>query len=581
RWNGSGTSPSFFSALTCAGRIRRWTTLYDNRVQSSSIDEDRFTAQFDLTYDLPARGIFSGKLKTGVKYRTVERERDVTQFFLRPYLRGENPAVDDPSLFATTDGNQILLANFLQPADGGDFFDGLYDFLPGTPELRATESASLEGVDVTRLNELFGSNYAASDRLSYDGQLDPTRALAFYNLYRDRYDPDPSVDAEDYFGDEAITAAYAMATVNLGKKVTLLGGARYEQTTQRYTSVSATPLTEDAGGPGTVDPVLINADIVYDDFLPMFHVKYAPTNWMDVRGAVTQTLSRPNFQSLVPWEFVNANEQSIRAGNPDLEHTTATNYDIFLSFYNKFGLFTLGGFRKDLRNVDFIQASNFIDPDNPNNLFNGFSVSRPANVPEGYVEGIEIDLQGNLLPLRNPLLSGVVFGANATVLRSETQYPLIINIPERPNPNAGQPGEPFFLPAERIDSFRLGRIVGQPDLIVNLMLGYEKKGFSGRISAVYQGDALSPGNPGIGSGGNGVGDRAEEDAFDASFWRMDLAFRQKIGKEGNLSVIFNVNNVLNTPEQAFLTGTGTNLLTENEFFGVTADLGVAWKFRKE
>ncbi|MDH3650918.1 MAG: hypothetical protein OEQ53_14625, partial [Saprospiraceae bacterium] len=125
---------------------------------------------------------------------------------------------------------------------------------------------------------------------------------------------------------------------------------------------------------------------------------------------------------------------------------------------------------------------------------------------------------------------------------------------------------------------RQGSVVGQADVLANVTLGYERGGFSGRISMVYQSDALSPGNPGIGSSQSGVGSIPEQDYFDQSFYRFDLALKQKLDKKGMWTILLNLNNFSNTPERAFL-GVVDRLRNE-EFYGMTADLGVSFKFNK-
>ncbi len=63
---------------------------------------------------------------------------------------------------------------------------------------------------------------------------------------------------------------------------------------------------------------------------------------------------RPDYFNLVPFEDINTAEETVSRGNPNLKHTTAKNYDIFLSLYNRYGLFTVGGYYKTLNNIDYI-----------------------------------------------------------------------------------------------------------------------------------------------------------------------------------------------------------------------------------
>ncbi|MBK8504946.1 MAG: hypothetical protein IPL46_23640 [Saprospiraceae bacterium] len=94
---------------------------------------------------------------------------------------------------------------------------------------------------------------------------------------------------------------------------------------------------------------------------------------------------------------------------------------------------------------------------------------------------------------------------------------------------------------------------------------------------IYQSDALSPGNPGIGSSESGVGVIPEQDYFDQASYRFDVALKQKMDKKGRWTVLLNLNNITNTPERSFL-GI-VDRLRDEEFYGLTADLGLVFKFR--
>jgi len=459
------------------------------------------------------------------------------------------------------------LGNFLGDYRNDAFFDGLYDLLPGDEESRKATFSALDGIDLAAYNALFGTAYASGDGLVYEGHIDPEKLLAFYERFEDRAQLNGAVDLEDYDGQEAIYAAYAMTEMNIGKWLMLMGGLRFERTDQSYNSRTGSPLEEDEGGSGLIELTDVFAAQGYSELLPMAHMRIKTAEWFDVRAAVTKTLARPNFFNLVPWERINNSEQIIDRGKPDLKHTTAWNYDLFLSFYNKFGLLTIGGFYKELSNIDYIKNSAIVDREN---LFNGYTLNEPANVSGiSTVQGVEIDLQANFRSL-NGFWRGIVLGANVTLSQSETFYPVFDVITEF------IPVAPFFV-TTLIDTVRSGPIVGQADLIANVNLGYELGGFSGRISAIHQTAALSPGNAGIGRSGAGVGRIPALDFFDDSFWRFDLALKQKLDQKGRYTLLFNMNNISNAPERALL---GTrSLLQEEEFFGFTMDFGLLYKFK--
>ncbi|GLR19817.1 TonB-dependent receptor [Portibacter lacus] len=556
------TVPSIFK-----NRLEQ-TTLRDMSLESDFVDEKRKSFQIDFKQNLVRNSKYNAYLKFGGKYRDVSRGRDANAHFMRTYLNGdENPAKANPGLFLTRAGNQILLANFLGDYQNGNFYNGQYDLLPGTPDLRNSLTTPLDNVNVDEFNALFGTNYGAGDGLPYTGHIDIDKVVSFYEAFRAKHSMvNGVVDLTDYDGKEAIYAGYLMSEFNYNDWFMLMGGVRYERTDQSYTSRTGSPREEGDGGTGLIEITDVTAAQGYGELLPMGHMRIKLKKWFDVRAAVTKTLARPNFFNLVPWESINNAEQTIQRGKPDLKHTTAINYDLFLSFYDKFGLFTIGGFYKELDNIDYLKTIAIVEP---GNIYNGYLLTEPSNV-EGTstVFGTELDLQVNFRSLKG-FMNGFLLGANLTLAKSNTYYPLFeVNTSFIPQP-------PFFV-TTLIDTFRTGPIVGQADLITNLTLGYEKSGFSGRISAVYQSRALSPGSSDVGGTSSGVGRIPELDFYDDGFWRFDVALKQKLSKKIPLTLIANINNLSNTPERTLL---GTrSLLTDEEYFGFTVDFGILYTF---
>jgi hypothetical protein len=104
---------------------------------------------------------------------------------------------------------------------------------------------------------------------------------------------------------------------------------------------------------------------------------------------------------------------------------------------------------------------------------------------------------------------------------------------------------------------------GQANRLANVTLGYEKSGFSIRVSMAYQGDALQT-----------VGASPELDGYSKAFLRWDVAFQYRFSK--SLSVVSNLSNLSSLPEGSYL-GTADSP-TREEYFGWTADFGVRFEF---
>ncbi len=484
------------------------TYFHDATLNFDDILDENLTAQIDLKVPLEAGRSFSGYLKAGAKIRDKSRTRDLTQIWT---AFGGIPAVirDHPGDFQLDARNRISIYNFIGSFDPGEFLQNRYVFGPT--------------LDLNGLNQ-------------------------FAETYREYYEVDQQTDLRDYDAEESIQAGYVMGEFHFfDKRLMLLSGVRIEETENAYSSIFGTPLT---GGfvSGLRDTT---GNRSYTEILPMLHLRYKFAPWFDIRLAATKSLSRPNFFNLVPWQRINHFEGIVEEGAPELRHTQVWNFDAFFSFYNKFGLFTIGGFYKELTDIDYVRTSR-ITNQGPTQ---GYDYVRPVNaVADANAYGLEFDLQTNFKFLPKPF-NGILLSANYSFVKAETFYPFFQVGPER-SP------EPPFRPVV-IDTLRAGRVPGQAEHIFNVSLGYEYKGFSGRLSVVYQSESLGT-----------VGRREEQDGFTDSFQRWDLSIQQKLGKTG-LALIANMNNISNTPQRTFV---AIGFPTREEYFGWTGDLGVKYSF---
>jgi TonB-dependent receptor len=183
----------------------------------------------------------------------------------------------------------------------------------------------------------------------------------------------------------------------------------------------------------------------------MLHARYQIGDDTNVRGAVTRTLERPNYFFSVPFSIREGNE--VERGNPQLDPMTAINYDLMVEHYSEsIGILSAGAFAKQL--TDPIFTSTAIQND-------GTVVTQPRNASSGHILGFELNLQRQLLFLPGPL-SDLDLYANYTYTDSEAT----------------------------LDSGREVRLPGQTDQVWNVALGYERSGFSARVSLNYSGDSI-------------------------------------------------------------------------------------------
>ncbi len=210
--------------------------------------------------------------------------------------------------------------------------------------------------------------------------------------------------------------------------------------------------------------------------------------------------------------------------------------------------------------LDVLPAENFYPMDRleevhqTNIPFNNFESSTYS--------GLELSWQTNFWYLPG-LLSGLVLDVNVTMLRSKTRYPYFEDVV------IGIDSSGFF--PKDIIGFEYntteGRLVNQPNAILNLILGWDYKGFSSRFSFRYQGNTLQ----------NQDSRLSLSNSFYDTFTWVDVSLKQKITK--NLSAFANLTNVSRHIDDYFIRfGGHTTLPTNSEQYGLRGQFGVTFKY---
>jgi len=491
--------------------------------EESTSDAD-ITTKLDLKIPFAMGDNFNGYVKFGGKYKDKSRDRNVHSLLMSHFGTEWRLPGKYPDRWDLDGQGRIKFSNFLDSDfEAKDFLDGTYEF--GT------------GLDADLLND-FRKEY----RYENFGTEEFPRWL---------YEDDPEAQIKSYNAGEKITAFYFMTEVNIGPDLMILPGVRYEKTTTDYNTTFGKPIRGDDERTlllrGIIDTTGQN---LYEEWMPMVNMRYNPVSWFDVRVGITKTLSRPDYYNLVPHRNFTNNGATIVQGNPNLKPITSWNYDLFFSFYSQHGLLTLGLYKKDVHDVDYVRTRRVDEDEDYGNVVTIIQPENIGNVSDVY--GIEIELQTNLRSFPSPF-DGIVLYANYSYISSQTFYPFL-NVETGP--------APFFKPTFS-DVLREAQMIGQADHLFNFSIGYEKSGFSGRLSMNYQGAILS-----------NVNLREELDGYDDDFVRWDLAIQQQV-YEG-VSLFFNMNNITDRPESTFLWK--DIYPTGQEFFGWTGDVGVRYQF---
>jgi len=207
--------------------------------------------------------------------------------------------------------------------------------------------------------------------------------------------------------EETTKSAYAMAKLQLAD-LPLDGniGIRVIRTDE---SLEGFQGTDNAN----VSPLSINRS--YTDTLPSMNLRYELMPGLYLRGAVSKTITRPDFNKKSPSLTLNPSQLRGGAGNPDLRPIRAINYDIAVEkYFNKLTSIYATAFKK---NVDgFISDATTLE------TYGGltYEVTRPFNTGASVIRGAEIGYQQfyDFLP---GWLSGLGLQANYTYVDSDVE----------------------------------------------------------------------------------------------------------------------------------------------------------------
>ncbi len=493
-----------------------------------NLREDKNTiAQINLKKKINIGLNSSGFLKAGVKTSFKDRFRQRTNATMMQsrtwydaYLK------DNPESIIVRNG--LAAANFLdENFDPGDFFGGVYPF---------------------------------PIRLDSDA---PERIFKAYEYLRFN---NIVSGTSDYDVNERIYAGYLMTDMNVGKRISIVGGVRYEHSDNDYMAFVLNNYGEAIVGDkvntfGRIEQRTSKQN--YGEWLPMLNMRFniikneQNSNGVDLRLAATRALTRPDFYNLTPFISIQTAGSVIQRSEPTLLPTTAWNYDAFLTlFSNKFGLLTFGAFYKELENIDFIYGRD-VEKDiiierfgEEFKLSDGYTVIEPLNAEKTTtVQGIEIELQTNLSFLPSPL-DGIILYGNYSRIASQAFYPQRVA---------------FFdfntFRTTLFDSTRVAGMPGQSRDIANISLGYDKGKFSGRVSWSFQGAAI-----------DFIGANELLDGYIDDYARVDISLKYKLNN--HFSIIANVNNLLNRYDRT-ITGSG-GLPGAASIYGTNSWIGIRY-----
>ncbi len=497
----------------------------------SRTEERALEASLDLDMPVSFSDMITSEIKFGGKYRNTDRSFNADAYttnatFISPSARG---AVEMIKEYFGIETRDIPLSFFVdQNFSFGKFLDGDFDMHNPIHFGLAEELIR------------FAQN-------NVEGFADAGGREAFApNNYLSR--------TNDYSGEEILTAGYLMATLNIGSKLTVIPGIRYQHLQTSYSGVRGqqAPLSYQ-----TYDHRDTTVTVNHPYWLPNLNIRYKLTSWFDIRLAYSHTISYPDFNAIIPRIDVTTGA-ALAWNNYNLKPSRSRNYDVYLSFYeNRIGLFTMGGFLKQIEDLIYpwtfnkagLEAAPYYLPyRNPAEHLT-YNISTFVNSP--YVInnwGIELDWQTHFWYLPDPL-KGLVLNLNYTFGYSEAEYPFVY---------AGATS------ATDIDTSFTDRLLFQPNHILNFSIGYDYRDFSVRVSMLYYDDVFAA-----------VNQWPQLRASTASYTRWDLSFRQKLPWFG-LQIFGDVNNI-NGQKDLNVLQMYPSTPRSSETYGMTANIGIRWQ----
>lgn len=339
------------------------------------------------------------------------------------------------------------------------------------------------------------------------------------------YTVNDSQEENNYSGHEGIAAGYGMAIWEFVPGWKLIAGARVE-TTDLF--VESQDSSKEAGSINDID------------ILPSINIVDELTDKMNVRFGFSQTIARPNMRELAPFasfEFIGG---EMYLGNPDLQKTNISNYDVRWEYFPNPGeIIAVSAYYK-----------NFINPIilvyNPKAANPEFQFK---NTDKAYVYGLEFEFRKNLGFLTSGL-KNFDFSTNLSYIYSRVDLDSL----EKAVNQSFNPSFPDFRPFQ-----------GQSPYLINANLGYSNipLQLDAMISYNLFGKRLSE-----------VSQAGTPDIYERPAPTLDFLVRKGLGKQINLRV--GVKNILNSSYLKTITYNDSDYTIQQFETGRTYSLTVAW-----
>ena len=295
-----------------------------------------------------------------------------------------------------------------------------------------------------------------------------------------------------YTASHDLGAAYALVDATFGKW-RLNGGLRYEDSDIQVNTLE----------PFNTEATPFVTTVADQEFMPAISATYRLNPNTNLRAAFSQTVNRPEFRELAPFEWTDVVGGRSARGNPDLVSANISSFDLRWEWFpDQYGVIAASAFYKD-----------FTNPIERTLLFAVELQSTWINTPGATNLGAELEFRrglGFLADALNPFAVQV----NYTYVDSE------INVGDDP-----------------IVTSTVRPLVGQPDHTLNLVFEWApvRWGSMVRLLYNYQGTTLYQ------AGGLGI-----PDVYQEPYATLDVVWKQQLDfLADGLSFTVNLTNLTN------------------------------------
>ncbi len=334
----------------------------------------------------------------------------------------------------------------------------------------------------------FAFRSPTSGAAGYDFSLSPEELLTDENIGGNArtFRLEELTRASDaYKASHDITARYALLELPIWSRLRFTGGVRVEDSDLRVTTSS--PIVGAEPEVGRIDK---------KDTLPAANFRLAVTDRINLRGAFSRTLNRPDLRELTSQEYTDYDRDRSYIGNPELEQAELESWDLrFEVFPSPEETIAISAFTKSIdRPIEYqvYQGTG-----------GGELVRQPYNGEKGTLDGVEFEARMGLGRVWSGLDRFGMSG-NLTLIDSEVEIALV---------------------SERKGRVRR-KLTGQSDYVANVALQYQSAGgaLSGSVQYNVFGERLDAAGP-----VDELGQPLYPDVFEQPRHLLDLTSSYRLG----------------------------------------------------